>query len=227
MLHDGKPEASAAGLPGMALIDTVEALENPLLVFFGNTDAIVLHAPDDALRRLPKVHMNPSALAGVFHSVIRKIIKNLIEQPVNTPDVPRVLPGKNKIDLLLLRLMLQIFQHFPAHLADIHSLKRQLPAVLIQLGKLDDILHQCFQAGGLVMNPACKFRNILRPHQTVFHDLRIAGNGHEGRLELVGNVGRELSSHLSRFLKFLHLPGNLPVLLVQPQQIGRVRLVDQ
>ena len=68
------------------------------------------------------------------------------------------------------------------------------------------------------MNPACKFRNILRPHQTVFHDLRIAGNGHEGRLELVGNVGRELSSHLSRFLKLLHLPGNLPVLLVQPSK---------
>ena len=46
VLHDGKPEASAAGPPGMALIDTVETLKDAFLLFFRDSDTGIFYDQD-------------------------------------------------------------------------------------------------------------------------------------------------------------------------------------
>ena len=43
MLYDGKSKAGASGLPGSALIHPIEALEDTVLMFFRDTDAVIFH----------------------------------------------------------------------------------------------------------------------------------------------------------------------------------------
>ena len=48
MLDDGKPQAGAAGLAGVALVYPVEALKHMGLMLLGDADAGVLHRAADA-----------------------------------------------------------------------------------------------------------------------------------------------------------------------------------
>ena len=73
----------------------------------------------------------------------------------------------------------------------------------IQLGKVDDILHQSGQTQGLLPDLMGKGLDILLLHHTVFHQFSIAGNCMQRGLELVGNIRSELLTDLRAFFQLI------------------------
>ena len=76
-------------------------------------------------------------------------------------------------------------------LQEVHGLLGQ-GNTLVQLGEVDDIVHQGHQPGRLPVDQAGKVGDVLRLHQPVFQQLRAAQDGLQRRFQLVGHVGGEL-----------------------------------
>ena len=93
---------------------------------------------------------------------------------------------------MLDRLVLQPVTHRAAQGVQLNRLKRGRVAALVQLGQTDDVLDQRQQPARLGADFARKRRDVLGPHNAVFHDLGIAHDAGQRGFELVRNVGGEL-----------------------------------
>ena len=193
MLDNGKPQAGSSRLFGMALIDPVEALKNPLLVLHGYTDTGIGDADQRPALLLQNLHQNRSVHHIIFDGVLTEIIDHVVHQ---LPDSQQVYPVSFQAHshLLLLGHRLQAAYHLLRHGIQVHLLPALMHIPLVQAADLYDVVDQCQEPGRLLINFTCKGGNILRGHQAVLHQLRVAGNGGQGRLQLVGYIGGELLS---------------------------------
>ncbi len=73
------------------------------------------------------------------------------------------------------------------------------------MGKAQDILHQTCHALGFPVYLSRKGDDILLLHHVVLKQLRIAGNGVQGRFQLMGHIGGEFTAHLLRLFLFGHI----------------------
>ena len=79
VLDDGKAQAGAAHLPGVAFVHAVEALENPALLRLRDADAGIGHGEAHGIIRL--FHLDGDAAAGavVFDGVVAEVIDHFVQ----------------------------------------------------------------------------------------------------------------------------------------------------
>ena len=96
-------------------------------------------------------------------------------------------------------------------ISDFPEIHRLLPhgnGVFIHLGQLDDIPHQGNEPLCLSVNIGGKVGDILRLGKTAQNDLRKAGNGGQGRFQLVGYVRRKFPAQVLPLILFRHVQDN-------------------
>ena len=100
----------------MALIHTVEPLEDPFLILFCDADPIVAHRPFRSFRGSANAHMNPAPILVVFDGVVCQIKEHLIEQMVNPMDADLLFSVERHGNMLRFGITFQI----------LHGIRRQL-----------------------------------------------------------------------------------------------------
>ena len=80
MLYYRKPKACAAGLLRAALVHSVEALKDALLLVLWNADAVVLDREDCLAAELVYRHIYCAALVVVADSILTEILDKLREK---------------------------------------------------------------------------------------------------------------------------------------------------
>ena len=78
----------------------------------------------------------------------------------------------------------------------LHPLRRGLHRALVQAREIDDVVYERDEALGLSIYLLRQKRQVLAAGQARHHHLRVAGDGGDGRLELVRDVGREVAAHV-------------------------------
>ena len=78
----------------------------------------------------------------------------------------------------------------------LHPLRRGLHRALVQAREIDDVVYERDEALGLGIYLLRQKRQVLAAGQARHHHLRVAGDGGDGRLELVRDVGREVAAHV-------------------------------
>jgi hypothetical protein len=73
VLHDREAETGATSLSRSGLIDSIEPLEDPLLLFLGDPDALVGHGDLDDIYAAMYADRNPRSLAAVGDSVVEQV----------------------------------------------------------------------------------------------------------------------------------------------------------
>ena len=79
VLHDGKAQAGAAGLLGMALIHTVKALKHLVLMFRGNADAGILHTQQNFTGFLRNGHFHTAARVIVLNGIVAEVVNDFVQ----------------------------------------------------------------------------------------------------------------------------------------------------
>ena len=130
-----------------------------------------------------------SLVPVVFDGIVTEVIDHLI-QDLGVALNHGALQLEVKGDAPLFRGAVQAVHNRLCYLGKVDLGLLQACGALIQLGEPDDIPHQHNKALGLVVNIACKVRNVLTFYHAVLHQLREAGNGGEGGFQLVGRHWR-------------------------------------
>lgn len=79
VLYDRKAKASAAGLFGVALIHTIEALEYFILVFGRNADTSILHTQQNFTGFLRNGYFHAATGIVVLNGIVTKIVNDLVQ----------------------------------------------------------------------------------------------------------------------------------------------------
>ena len=210
MLDNGKSQTGAAGGFAPALIHPVEALEHAGLRLFRDADAVVLYGQGAvAVPGGGRDQLDFSARAVVADGIVAQILAQFIQL------IPAALhqgafaqvgqgdEGALGIQFLALHAILD-------HIQQVHRFHGGLNACLagaVQVGQLQDIIHQLDHPAGFYMDFPAKLRHIGGLGNAGLDQFCIAGNARQGRFQFVADIGREILTHL---------------LVVFPQQAVRV-----
>ena len=74
----------------MALVGSVESLENPLLMLGRNTDSRIRNNEAYFLLGFAYLNLNPSAVLVIFNGIVAKVIDYLEKKLVNSDDTTLV-----------------------------------------------------------------------------------------------------------------------------------------
>ena len=202
----------------MALVHPVEALEDPLLLVLGNAYARILHPDQGPALAAGRFYGNAAAGMVVFDGIVGQVVDDLVEGLPLSPD-PAVGAALDQFHPVGPGLFLQVAQDLGRQIVHVDDLVRIAADALVQPGEPDDVVDQSDHPPGLPVDLFGEADGIRGLYQPVLHDLRIARNGGQRGLELMGDVGGKLHPHLShRFL--------FPVLPVDPLKEGRQLLID-
>ena len=100
--------------------------------------------------------------------------------------------------------MLHLVQSLAYQIVEVQILPLAVGA-LVQTGQLQDILHQTDEPLGLGVDIPGEARHIFGADHTGFHQLRVAGDGMQGRFQLVGDIGGEFPALGLRPAFFRHV----------------------
>ena len=175
----------------MALVHPVEALEDLILIRGRDADAGVRHRELHGSRELFHGHRDTSAGTVVLDGVVAEVVDHLMQQLPDAHDLPalslqgemHVLPGGDGA---------QTVQHVPGDCVQIHRLLFRQAGVFVQLGELQNILDQGDQTLGLPVDVGGELPHLVRRDAALGHQLGKAGDGGQGRFQLVRDVGGEL-----------------------------------
>ena len=78
VLHDGQAKAGAAGLFGMTLIYTIEALKYLVLMFGSNTNAGIADADLYSVLLLCNGHLHFATWIVVLNGIVAEIVNDLV-----------------------------------------------------------------------------------------------------------------------------------------------------
>ena len=152
-------------------------------------------------RILPVLHCgsDTSPTVIIFDGVIQKIEQNRLMQlgdsgqhGAGTPDVQ----GDSRQFRGILQFQCRVLQLTE----QIHTDPLHIRRTLVQPGQPEDILHQSDQPLGFRINLFIKSRCISPLHQAALQQLRITGDGMQGRFQFVGNIGRKFPAQGFRLL---------------------------
>ena len=185
----------------MALIHPVEALKDPLRVFFGDANAGIAYGQHRGAVRLGNADADRAVLAVIFDGIVAKIVDNSVEQCRHTGHHGRP-SGKGQRHLCLLCCRLQNTHDLFCQCVEIHFLALGIPCPLVQVGQIDNIVHQRNHSLGLRVDTAGEFLRVLRFHHAVLQQLGITGDGMQRRFQLMGHIGGKLPPHLLSLFLF-------------------------
>ena len=78
VLDDGQSQPGTAPLFGVALIHTLESLEDPLLMLFGNADPVIGHADFRPIQCIAYPDCHPAAFVVIFDRILTYIVDHLV-----------------------------------------------------------------------------------------------------------------------------------------------------
>ena len=113
------------------------------------------------------------------------------------------------MDLVLPGGDLQIVHTAAGNLVEVDLLERLTVFKVVQLGQLDDVIDQGQEPSGIRLNFTGKTCHIGAGGHPIFNQLRIAGNGCQRCLELMGDIRRKVLPHLRRLQDVLMLGPDL------------------
>ena len=203
VLHDRKAKAGAAGLLGMAFIDTIEALKHLILMFRRNTDAGIADADLNSPLLLCNSNLNFAAGIVVLDGIIAEIVNHFIQQSTDTMD-DTIIAGHFQRNIFQLCGICESLANFFGKNSQRNILTGHF-STLVQLRQTDDVIDQINQSGGFLADMPDEARNILLFHDAIFHQLRRTDNGLQRSFQFVGYVGGKL---LAMFL-CIYLLGNI------------------
>ena len=194
MLDDGKAQAGAAQLLGVALVHPIKPLEHPALLPFGDADAGVTYLHGRSA--LPGKDGDRHGAAGlvVLDGVVAQVVKDLLHDLIDSPE-GLGLAGDRHRHLPPAGGLFQIGAGLPAQLQQVDVLGLLMDLLVLQPGQADDVVHQHDEALGLPIDGAGEPGHILLLHQAVLDQLGIARNGGQRGFQLMGYVGGELPAH--------------------------------
>ena len=212
MLDNGQAQARAADLLGVALIHPVEPLKDPVRLSRRDANARVLDRQHHPVPLPGHRDGHMAILLVVFDGVVTEV-KNNLRQELFRAVHPLAAPGQGDGNPPLPGRLSQAGHSPFTQGVEVNPLAALLPGrALVQMGEVQDILHQRDQALGLLVNLAGEAPHVLAFHHPLPDDLRIAGDGSQGGLELMGDVGGKVPAHpiLLLILPFelLHLPAD-------------------
>ena len=227
LLDDGKPQPGAAGGLAAAFVHPVEPLKDAALGLFGDADAVVLHREIGvALPGAAGLQQDPAPGPVVADGVVAQVLAELFQQAGGALNLGALAP-EIQGDVGPTGVHLQALGALPRDDRQVHRLHHGGivgAARGVQMGQLDDVVHQPQHPAGLAVDLLPEGGHVLGPGQPGLDHLGVARNAGQRRLELVAHVGRELPPQailpVVLGVEILHLPPDLPVLLRQTPHHG-------
>ena len=155
--------------------------------------------------------MGAVVLDGVIAEIVDDAVKGLGYAPKDG-----VFPRKMELDPLLGGGALQAVHGIFRNAAEIAVLPVRFCPAVVQLGQVDDILHQLCHSGRLAADLPGKGLHVLRAHQAVFQKLGVTGNGMQWGFQLMGHVGGEFLADERRLFDLLPVLLQLLLLVGDP-----------
>ena len=168
---------------------------------FGNADAGVRYRQNRAFRRVADGNFHLAAGPVVLDGIGGEVGYDGGQKMGHTGDRDRI-SLKNQGNVPLLGHGFQFCQSGCGGDAEIHRLHGVISAAFVQTGQLQNILHQTDHSLNFQIDPVRKPAHILRGHHTVFQQFGISGDGMEGGLQFMGNIGSEFPPLLFQLLLF-------------------------
>ena len=84
--NDGQPQSGAARVAAASLVDSIEALEDPLEVAAGDTDAVIAHGQLDPPAVGSCSHVDIGVRVRVLHGVLEEVVEGRYELPAIAED---------------------------------------------------------------------------------------------------------------------------------------------
>src|SRR6266566_706315 len=106
VFHNREPETGTTKLAAARFVSTIEALENPWQIIFGDPNPIIGHTEHDLRAVLGRSQTNLSVLTRIFQGVIQQIIENFMQPGFIRSDRPRI---RREIDNYFQLLLRQLF----------------------------------------------------------------------------------------------------------------------
>jgi len=203
VLHDGQAKAGAAGLFGMTLIHTIEALKYLVLMFGRNTDTGILHTQQNFTGLLYNGHFYAATGIVVLNGIVAKVINDLVQQSTDTVD-KSIIAGhfqRNIFQLCGIRLGDQnegTLHHIAAVLDGLFGRNNSVNSQC-----LNAVLHRCHRSvtnGIGVLRHSSEHITVGTQFLTILTLICSAGNG----LEAVPGTGGSLSTDEDNFCIYLH-----------------------
>ena len=195
VLDNGQSQTGASDGFGVALVHPVEPLKDPALVLRRDTDARVRYRELRAPVGAGDGDSDPAPRTIVLDGVVAQVADHLVQKLAHARD-PHRSARHLQGDLPLDSGGGQAAGHLLGQVVQVHLLRLEGAAPFIQLGQAEDVLHQADHALGLAVDVVCEAGDVLRLDQPALDDLRNAGDGGEGGLELMRYIGGELPAQL-------------------------------
>ena len=203
----------------MAFVHPVKTLKDPALFTFWNADSIVYHTVKRMSLTVSDHDTHMPILFCITDRIIRNVKKHFIQYMADALDFLGI-SSKFQGYIFLFRRMTEIVLYIFRKLIKVHFLKRNFTVAFIQSGQLYDICYQIGQTHSLMINPSGKFLYMICRNHSVHHQLRISGNGHQRRFQLMGYIGRKFFPDFFGLFQLFYLLPDLTVLLIHPHKKG-------
>ena len=167
-----------------------------------------------------------------YRALVHEVVDHLVQYTPHT-EYDTVLAGEFHAHAAIAGFRAKSLNDLLCERIKIDILLLQLHSVLIELRELDNVVDQRDQAIRLFVDTVRELRHILRLHQAVAHDLRIARDRRERRLQLMRNIRRELAAHIGElFLFFIALIDSLQerrqfFIDIILQRIVQIQIIDR
>src|SRR5437870_3840025 len=194
---DGQTESRAAGLPRPGMIDTIEALEDPLVVRGGDAGAGVLHFDH-------RIAANGRCGSDTDHAVLRRVLDGVVEQigDALAEDAGVTMRCHTAIELYGQVLVLLLGEHPETvrnggdELTQIHGDASQRNTPGLRPREQQEILDQPCESIDLLEHAADDLTIALGTQRSLERDLSDTANGGERGAQLVRSVGCEAAELL-------------------------------
>src|SRR5215212_3481908 len=213
LFNDGKTQSSSWRSQHQWMLASVEPLEDPVLIFQGNTHTIVghIHLHLMATIRRMNSHRDCPVLRCIVISIIHKIAKNLthtLDIAVDMRKFFRRIQGKCHGPILFLRAPQNISDDIFGNFTQIKCLRGQRHASRFDARDIQKIIDQDIESFCVVLNNIQKVHLILihcarRAHEKNIH---VPTNGGHRRAKLMANRCNKLRLQPIHF----DLMGNVP-----------------
>ena len=114
----------------------------------------------------------------VFDSVIHQVVQHFVQDLADAGDFLGDSFDFHRDVFFLGGVKKRITDIF-CQFIEIYRLFLHLAGSLFQFGQLNDILYQCGQSVGFLMNTGCKFRDVCLLYHAIFNQFRIARDRHQ------------------------------------------------
>ena len=155
LLDDGQAQAGAAGGFAAALVHPVKALKDAALGFLGDADAVVLHRKVGvALPSAAGLQQDPAPRLVVADGVVAQVLAQLFQQAGGAHHLDAVAPAVQG-DIGPPGVHLQALGALPGDDGQVHRLHHgDIPGAArsVQMGQLDDVVHQPQHPAGLAVD---------------------------------------------------------------------------